>query len=148
MIPDFIIYERSPWAVLPPGIHDSTLMEVRDRFVTNEKRSKLYEGMSRGIGALFRSGCLQVFLDGSYVTDKPIPGDYDICWDGRFVNANMLDPVFFDFRNGRQFQKEKYGGEYFPLTLIEGGTGKTFLDFFQTDKQSGNPKGIIRITKP
>jgi hypothetical protein len=26
---------------------------------------------------------------------------------------------------------------------IEGGSGETFLEFFQIDKETGNPKGII-----
>ncbi len=148
MIPNFITYSGSPWPVLPPGIHDATLVEVYDRFVTNDKRKILYQGMIRGLDNIFKSGCPQVFLDGSYVTEKPNPGDYEICWDGRLVDPNLLDPVFFDFRNGRQTQKDKYGGEYFPSTMIETGSRRTFLDFFQTDKQTGNPKGIIRIIKP
>jgi len=148
MIPNFITYSGCPWPVLPPGIHDATLTEVYDRFVTNDKRKILYQGMMHGLDNIFKSGCPQIFLDGSYVTEKPLPNDYEICWDGRFVDPSLLDPVFFDFRNGRQTQKDKYGGEYFPSTMIEAGSRKTFLDFFQTDKQTGNPKGIIRITKP
>jgi hypothetical protein len=29
--------------------------------------------------------------------------------------------------------------------LPEGGSGRTFLEFFQTDKNSGDPKGIIAL---
>lgn len=36
-------------------------------------------------------------------------------------------------------------GEFFPAQIPEGISGKTFLDFFQTDKNSGNPKGIVAI---
>lgn len=148
MIPNFITISGCPWQVLPPGIHDATLNEVYQRFVTNTRRKELYGGLEQGLGNLFKSGCLQAFLDGSYVTDKPIPGDYEVCWDGRYVNPTILDPVFLDFSNGREAQKLKYGGEYFPAAMIEGGSGKTFLDFFQNEKLSGNPKGIIRIIKP
>jgi hypothetical protein len=145
MIPDFITYPGSLWPLLPPGIHDATLEEVYDRFVVNEPRKILYEGMLKGINMLFRSGCQQVFLDGSYVTEKPIPNDYEICWDGRFVDPSLLDPVFFDFNNMRKAQKDKYKGEYFPSFWIETHSGKPFLDFFQNDRETGKPKGIIRI---
>ena len=148
MIPNFTTYSGSPWPVLPPGIHDASLAEVYARFVTNDKRKILYQGMVRGLDNIFKSGCPQVFLDGSYVTEKPLPNDYEICWDGRFVDPNLLDPIFLDFSKGTLPQKNKYGGEYFPSSWIETGSGKSFLEFFQTDKQTGNPKGIIRITKP
>ena len=36
-------------------------------------------------------------------------------------------------------------GEFFPAQFPEGASGKTFLEFFQTDKDSGNPKGIVAI---
>lgn len=145
MIPNFITYPGSLWPLLPPGVHDATLDDIYSRFVSNERRKFLFEGMLRGINALFRSGCPQVFLDGSYVTEKPIPNDYEICWDGRFVDPDTLDPVFLDFNNMRKAQKDKYGGEYFPSFLIESHSGKPFLEFFQNDRETGNAKGIIRI---
>lgn len=145
MIPDFINIVGTPWLLLPPGIHDSTLSEVYTRYVTNSTRGLLFEGLKKGLENLFLSGCPQVFLDGSYVTSKPIPNDYEICWDMAFVDPDLLDPVFFDFDNGRYNQKKKFLGEYFPAALIEGVSGKPFLDFFQTDKDTGRPKGIIRL---
>lgn len=146
MIPDFVSVTGSPWPLLPPGIHDSTLSEVYSRYVINACRSSLFFGLVRGLENLFLSGCQQVFLDGSYVTAKPMPNDYEICWDVTYVDPSKLDPVFFDFDNGRLNQKNKYLGEFFPTMLIEGGTGKPFLNFFQTDTNTGKLKGIVRLT--
>ena len=42
-------------------------------------------------------------------------------------------------------QKNKYRGELFPAQLIEGGSGMTFLAFFQIDKVSLRPKGIVAL---
>jgi hypothetical protein len=98
-----------------------------------------------GLTNLFNAGCQQAFIDGSYVTAKPIPGDYDLCWDIEGVNPDLLDPVFEDFSNKRENQKLKYGGEYFPFSFLEP-PAFSFLTFFQTDKSSGGQKGIIRIT--
>lgn len=145
MIPNFVKVSGSPWELLPPGIHDSTLEEVLNRFTLNASRKLQYEGLLKALDNLFRSGCPQIFLDGSYVTSKPIPADYEVCWDVRFVNYDLLDPIFFDFTNQRQKQKEKYGGEFFPAQLTEEMSGRPFLNFFQTDKHSGKPKGIVRL---
>lgn len=145
MIPKLISVSGSIWDLLPPGIHDSTLLEVYNKYVNTPERLRLFRGLERGLENLFQSGCTQVFLDGSYVTSKPIPNDYEICWDMAFVDPTLLDPVFFDFDNGRYNQKQKYFGEYFPAALIEGISGKPFLDFFQTDKDTGKQKGIVRL---
>jgi len=73
------------------------------------------------------------------------PNDIDVCWDIYGVNADALDAVFFDFDNGRAAQKARFGAEFFPAQVPEGLTGKTFLEFFQVDKNTGQAKGIIEL---
>ena len=90
-------------------------------------------------------GCRTAYVDGSFVTAKPLPMDFDACWAIDGVDADRLDPVFLDFSNSRARQKARFGGEFFPADLPEGITGKTFLEFFQTDKETGAPKGIVAI---
>jgi len=85
------------------------------------------------------------YLDGSFVTAKPHPNDYDACWDALGVNPQLVDPVLFDFRSGRAAQKAKYKGELFPADFSAGIGGRTFLEFFQVDKSTGNPKGIVVV---
>lgn len=116
-----------------------------DRFAYNPRRLELFKGMQVGIENIFAAGCPQLFLDGSYVTGKPLPNDYEICWDVEFVDPQYLDPVFMIFDNGREAQKAKFKGEYFPAFWTEENSGKPFLDFFQQDKESGKKKGIVRI---
>ena len=135
---------KSVWDVLPPGIHDAPMEEIEQRFATNEVRKSLFEGFSRGVKALCRAGCRIVFLDGSFVTEKERPGDFDVCWEPMGVVLEKLDPVFLDFNDKRRRQKQKYDGEFFPSSSKADGT-RTFMDFFQIDKYTGKPKGIIRI---
>jgi hypothetical protein len=52
--------------------------------------------------------------------------------------------VLLDFSNKRAAQKAKYSGELFPATAPVG-PGARFLDFFQQDKATGEPKGIVAI---
>lgn len=146
MIPDLIIIDGSPWPLLPAGVYDSTIEEVSVRYAMTPWRQQLFSGLKRGVEHLFSCGCRQVYLDGSYITQKPVPGDYEVCWDMRFVNPEILDPVFLDFSNGRYNQKQKYFGEYFPASVIERDSGIPFLNYFQQDKETGKPKGIIRVT--
>ena len=145
MIPDYIVNSKAPWPILPPGIWDASIQEIDDRFAINAKRILLFDGLRFALDNLFKAGCKQVFLDGSYVTEKPIPSDYEICWDTTDVNPVVLDPVMLIFSNGRAAQKQKYLGEFFPVSMVEGNSGKPFLEFFQIDKYSGESKGIIRL---
>jgi len=78
------------------------------------------------------------------VTAREIPGDFDACWDPVGVDVSGLDPVLLDFSNKRAAQKAKYGGELFPSSSWAA-TGTVFLDFFQIDKATGDPKGIVAI---
>ncbi len=86
-----------------------------------------------------------MFIDGSFVTAKERPGDFDACWDARGVDPEALDPVLLDFARGRAAQKAKYGGELFIANTAATPAGTIFLDFFQIDKTTGDPKGIIAV---
>ncbi len=134
----------SSWKVLPSGIFDATLEEIKECFATNQRRKTLYIGLEQGCECLRRAGCKVVFLDGSFVTEKPNPGDFDLCWDPTGVNVNLLDPIFLDFYDCRKKQKLKFGGEFFPSSWKADGS-LTFVDYFQVDKDTGLTKGIIRI---
>jgi len=130
---------------LPAGIHWATWHEVESRFGFSERRQRLLAGLRSALGALRAAGCRSVYVNGSFVTNKREPGDYDACWDIEEVNVGSLDRVFLDFSNGRKAQKRKYFGEFFPAQMPEGATGRLFLEFFQTDKETGKPKGIVGL---
>lgn len=129
---------------LPPGIHSATWQEFAQRFGTTPYRCELLAGLLAGLYELRRAGCQIVFIDGSFVTAKAVPGDFDVCWDVYSVNPSLLDPILLTFDNGRAAQKAKYKGEFFPAQNVEADSGRVFLDFFQTNK-NGNPKGIIAL---
>jgi hypothetical protein len=140
MIPTF-----QPDGNLPPGVHWAEWTEMEARFGQTAYRRPILAGFRQGIQQLKAAGCLTVYIDGSFVTAKPQPADFDACWDVSAVDPNVLDPVFFDFTNHRAAQKARFLGEFFPALLPEGGSGRTFLEFFQEDKISGDPKGIIAL---
>ena len=139
MIPGFDRYGN-----LPPGIHEADWSEFQESFRGSVRRRDLLIGMQNALDNLAAAGCLSVYVDGSFVTSRAEPGDYDICWDVQGVDDDKLDPVFYDFNQMRRSQKEKYGGEFFPTQMRDMISGKTLLEFFQTDRE-GHSKGIILL---
>ncbi|MBF2067545.1 MAG: hypothetical protein IGS39_24475 [Calothrix sp. C42_A2020_038] len=140
MIPAF-----NPDGNLPPGVHWTKWQEFANRFGTTPVRQQLLKGLKSAIDSLSKAGCQVVYIDGSFVTEKENPNDYDGCWDITGVNSRLLDPILLNFENGQAAQKIKYLGELFPAQMSKGITGKTFLEFFQVDKNTGNQKGIVAI---
>ena len=130
---------------LPAGVHWANWQEIVDRFGSTPQRRVLLEGLRDACRSLRNAGCRTVYIDGSFVTAKPVPGDFDACWEVSDVDPALLDPVLLVFDRGRAAQKARFGGELFPAQLPNGITGLTFLEFFQIDKVTGNPKGIVAL---
>ena len=102
-------------------------------------------GLRDALDDLERAGCRRVYVNGSFVTDKEFPNDFDACWEEDGVDPYLLDPVLLTFDAGRATQKDKYLGELFPASIIADEDGFSFLEFFQRDREEGEPKGIIAI---
>ena len=130
---------------LPAGVHWVTWEEIQSRFGFSCRRQQLLRGLHLALGALNSAGCRTVYIDGSFVTVKREPGDYDACWDIDGVEVEALDSVFLDFSKARMAQKRKYASEFFPAQMPEGASGRVFLEFFQTDKETGKAKGIVGL---
>jgi hypothetical protein len=141
MIPAF-----RPDGNLPSGIHWATWQEVVDRFGGTPERAPLVNGLRRALEALQAAGCPVVYIDGSFVSTKPDPNDFDACWEMTGIDRHALDPIFTTFDPGRRAQKARFGGELFPADGIADLYGTTFLDFFQIDKRTRRRKGIVAIS--
>ena len=130
---------------LPPGIHEADWDELQTRFNDSPRRAKLLAGLREALLALRDAGCRTAYIDGSFVTAKAEPADFDACWEAAGVDASLLDPVLLDLAPPRTAQKERFSGELFPASHVaEPQSGARFLDFFQRDRD-GEPKGIIQI---
>lgn len=142
MIPNF-----QSNGILPSGIHWSTIEEVKDKLCFSVKRTELIVGLEQAIISLKSAGCKTIYLDGSFSTSTKDPNDIDVCWELINVNLDMLyiiEPVLFNFDFKRKAQKDKFGCEFFPADSIAAPPDKTYIDFFQQDRD-GNPKGIIGL---
>lgn len=128
---------------LLPGVHRAPWCEVAPRFSGNGHRSRLLSGLLAALQNLAGAGCQSVLLDGSFVSQKEFPEDYDGAWDTTGVDPYRLDPVLLDFSNGRVAMKSKYFGELFPATAAAA-PGVLYRDFFMKDR-NGVPKGVVHI---
>ena len=128
---------------LPPGIHQAPWGVMMARFGVPEHRAYLTGGLLAALQNLAGAGCRAILLNGSFVTDKTLPQDYDAAWETEGVNPNLLDPVLLDFSHSRSAMKAKYLGELFPAGMMAA-PGVRYREFFTQDR-NGLPKGIIEI---
>ncbi len=131
---------------LPPGVHFCEWEEFVDRFGTSDLRLRLMRGLQMAMQQLKAAGCRTIYINGSFVTSKSDPGDFDACWDWEDVDINYLRreaPKLLNFYD-RAGQKAKYKGEIFRADQPVGDYGLISLEFFQRDRNL-NAKGIIAI---
>lgn len=129
---------------LPPGEHRAGWEEVAARYGTNARRRELLDGLREALELLTAAGCRTVYLDGSFVTARPVPSDFDACWDSEGVDFDRIDDVFVSLDRGRATQKKRFLGELFIADSQADPWGTLFRDFLQMDRD-GNPKGIVVI---
>ena len=135
---------------LEPGEHLLTWAQFCRIFGGSQSRDRLLKGLSSAAQSIKRAGSRWLWVGGSFVTRKEQiygmpPNDFEGCWDIAGVDPLLLDPVLLDFDNGRLRQKLKFGGELLPASRTESRSDNVFLQFFQTNKNTGKAKGIVVI---
>src|SRR5580704_159586 len=114
MVPDF-----NAQGILPEGIYECSIAEFEKTFTNRYDRRILYEkGIIPLMADLKSIRCKTLFIDGSYVTNKMIPNDFDACWDNRGIDLAMVKAKF-PFLWSAASSKRKYGGDVFPAYIIE-----------------------------
>ncbi|MEQ8756977.1 MAG: hypothetical protein RID09_26110 [Coleofasciculus sp. G1-WW12-02] len=131
---------------LPLGVHFCEWEEFQERFGTTLKRQNMIDGLELAMTQLKAAGCRTIYIDGSFVTSKPNPGDFDACWEPEDMDYDYLRKNAPRLLNhlDRSSQKSTYKGELFRSDQPVGDYGLASLEFFQRDRQF-NPKGIIAI---
>ena len=143
MIPEF---DES--GILPSGVHWAEWSEFQEIFGTSLTRQRMIDGLELAMTQLKAAGCRTIYIDGSFITSKQKPGDFDACWEDNGVDINYLKsiaPTLFHFALRRAEQKIKYKGEIFPSNYPANDSGTAYIDFFQFDTRTNTRKGIIAI---
>ena len=76
--------------LLPPGEHEAVWDEVQARFGWNARGRQLLDGLADGMSLLGAAGCARVWLNGSFVTAKEEPGDFDCAGHGQALIVPCL----------------------------------------------------------
>jgi hypothetical protein len=143
MIPQF-----TDEGLLPPGVHETDLEELKGKMGWSRKRRELLEGLEEALELMASWGVVRVYLDGSFVTDKDRPKDVDGCYDlAEDVSAEdlgRLAPIFPPSPSNRAEAKRRFGVDFFPAAATELGSGQPFLRFFQTDRE-GHERDVLSV---
>ena len=141
-----LIYQEN--GNLVKGVHQISWDDFVTEYGYTDQRIELIKGLEIALSQLQDCGCKKVYIDGSFVTKKVVPGDYDACWEHEGVDIDKLRrdyPLFFDFDNGRMSQKSAYKGEIFPARVPAAVNPiLLFINFFQLDRDN-QAKGIISL---
>lgn len=103
-------------------------------------------GLEKLVRHLESVGCTAIYVDGSFITTKERPNDYDACWNIDGVKIEKVDKILLNFSDeGKVEMQKEYGGDIRPGACSPVESKATYLEFFQTDR-NGNRKGIVKLT--
>ena len=129
--------------IFKPGIHKYSMHEVERMFAYNDIRDKHFEGFMKWARELKEAGCKTVYLDGSFITRRKDPHDFDACWEPfvpktRPKAQSLLDESI----DGNLARKKEFGGDIFPRFTAKYGDR---VEKWQYDERTRRVKGIIEI---
>jgi len=156
MQPDTPLPPLNYHGCLPEGVHETTLEQMRERFVSNPKRVLLWERLQEFLCRAASTGKFSyVYINGGFITDKPSPEDIDVILQ---TNApygtdafGAMEPFFaegIDAIYAKYSVHLHFWAEGFPGGLSD------FRRFFQYLRpqdaaplglKEGTRKGIVRI---
>ena len=140
---------------LPVGDHRATLEEIGKRFAFTPRRRWLLKGLRTAVHAFGAAGIEEIFIDGSFCTEKPDPGDVDGYWVEPDEEVyERIDPYWIDFEMilVAHVQKRKsrmwadHGMEFFIHPAMQAGPAVGFPEFFRQDRE-GQPRGLIQVVR-
>jgi hypothetical protein len=140
---------------LPPGDHKATLEEIAERLGFTPRRGWLVKGLRTAVEAFWLAGIEDIYIDGSFCTEKPDPGDID----GYRIEPDSevyerINPYWIDFARvlAAHVRKWKWrmwvdhGVEFFIHPAMQATPILGFPEFFRQDRD-GHPRGVIRVIK-
>ena len=140
--------------LLPVGIHDATMSEIEQAFgLVNDTRIELFQNLKTFCEELAVFGPLikQIFVDGSFVTSKPVPGDIDLV-----VVHDEDDFLALDDHPNAEFLHEDRAFDRYRFDLFVEFDADTMVRTFQkvstefaleNGLAAGHPKGILRVKR-
>lgn len=119
-----------------------TFKEFVHHFGTNSNRMQQIENSIPFFRKFHRCGCEIVYVDGSFISKKPVPEDIDLCFDLSDINPNNLKreiPEFFDVNAIGTIHRD-----FHCHILHFDREDNSLFTMLQFDR-NGNPKGLVKL---
>ncbi len=133
---------------LKPGLHKLCWSDLERIYGRSKRRLWLLEGMRRVLDDLKLNGCRQVYIGGSFVSEKISPNDFDLIYDltGMSIDAVLEQAPLLCPRSNtaRRLQIEQYGGQALPLCFSP--ELPSLLEFMLYDDRFDEYKGVVVLT--
>ena len=145
-IPDF-----NEHGLLPEGVHDCELEELRQRFGSfqaTDRRVILFQKLLQLLQDLQHADlCESVIVDGSFTTDTPLPNDIDLIIVYPVGYELSAELSFFQYNaTNKSRLRKRYGFDVFSV-LQDSPLYFQQVEFFSRVKLDKTiRKGMLRIT--
>ena len=139
-----MIPELTREGVLPPGLHAATMAEIRRRFGNGAGvRGSLMKGLERVVRKARKIGASRLYLDGSFVTDKKEPRDWDavlVLSPGARIGSKEAQTL-----TGREVMKKRFGGDLFTVMEEDAEILKHYVEGVFSHDRDGRAKGLLIV---
>jgi hypothetical protein len=137
--------------LLPPGIHDCSLDELRELFGSfqqTERRPALFKKLRELVEQVSAFPFVRsIIVDGSFVTSRPDPQDIDliVVVDPQILSrTELLNPFEYNAVSSRKL-RSRYSFDVF-VTPDGSGAYESYVKFFSRVKESPErSKGLVRL---
>lgn len=141
-----------PKPILNPGLHDFELSDIGNHFLKDFPQSitrkPLIDGLNAFVANLSKIGApIELWIDGSFTTNKTDPNDIDLVIFASAVILNQL-PIekqkLFNELTDRLTIKENFGCDVLFCPSEDNDMRSYWRGWYGFDRDE-NPKGIARI---
>ena len=146
---------KPPEPLLPPGLHDASLEDIRQECVEQfgnggednpEVRRYIMNRFEQYLSELASLNLeLEIWINGSFVTEKPVPEDVDIVIFGDAAELQAEEEKRKLRRLIQDHPKQRYKTDAYWAQEGDSKLRDYWTRMFGTDRQ-GHPKGLYRLT--
>jgi len=123
--------------------HLLTYEELVKEFGSNKSRKEKLERLLLFLKILKSLGCLEIFIVGSFVSNKELPNDIDICVDATNLDYIKLTKEYPEFLQTKGIEKIRKEHHVHFVAFFDFGSTE-ILDWFRKDRDD-NPRGLVKI---
>jgi len=131
--------------ILPEGIHNCSLNEAEQLLVSDGRRKELWEKLGNFLNWIKPMNFFEfIYIDGSFLTDKPTPNDIDLVLEIKQNTTSGLsnvDPKVFN----NPYVKSQFSLDVYVTPYIVPTNYNDFREFFQ---YIGIKEGLNRGLNP